>query len=209
MPLADPVANRAHIEQFLRCGMTDSLAWNPVDGRAGGPWYPVNQEKLVGLIYHHVRLTGDTDFLRVVVDDQTILDHVMAQALCCDDPTGGVIDYGPAGDHLELRREHRYHHVMPDLNARQYQQYEQAAELADWAGNRGPTWQRAADLETLREQLWNPELGWFDCPTPARLSPAGPIRCSNFSMAQCLIRSGSLPAQTPERRIVPLSPWSA
>jgi hypothetical protein len=170
LPLVDPAANRAHIIQALRSGMTRHLAWNPVDGRGGGPWYPVNQEKIVGLVYFQVRNGGDRAFLDEMVDGRSVLDHVLDHALCGDDLGRPVdlIDYGPANDHLELRRHIHYNHVMPDLNARRHQQYLWAAELSALAGKPRPDLlARAADLKRLiRERLWNPGLRWFDVITP-------------------------------------------
>jgi hypothetical protein len=166
MPLYDPAAHREHIKQFLKCDMTAHYAFNPVDGRAHGPWYMVNQEKIIGLIYHHVRITGDTAFLNEVVDGQTVLEHVLKSALFGDDVSKPVklIDYGPKGDHLELRRQYAYNHVVPDLNGRRYASYLHAARLAEIAGKPAPYLrERAAALKTLMKQrLWNPQTKWFD-----------------------------------------------
>ena len=43
LPLYDPVATKAHIKQFLQIDITKHFLFNPMDGKAGGPWYPVNQ----------------------------------------------------------------------------------------------------------------------------------------------------------------------
>ena len=174
MPLFDPAANAEHIKQFLKCDMTAHFAFNPVDGKAHGPWYMVNQEKIIALVYHHVRITGDTAFLDQVVDGKTILEHVLKNAVVLDDISKPVelIDYGPSGSHLELGKPGRngydapdaYNHVMPDLNGRRYANYLLAAQLADVARKPAPHLrERAAALKKLfKEKLWNPETQWFD-----------------------------------------------
>ena len=85
MPLYDPAAHPEHIKQFLKTDMTTHFAFNPIDGKAFGPWYMVNQEKIIGLIYYHVKNTGDMAFLDEVVDGKTILEHVINNAVVLDD----------------------------------------------------------------------------------------------------------------------------
>ncbi|HNQ89108.1 MAG TPA: hypothetical protein PKM73_10875 [Verrucomicrobiota bacterium] len=168
LPLWDPAAHREHIRQFLKCDMTAHFAFNPVDGKAHGPWYMVNQEKLIGLVHHHVRITGETGFLQERVAGRTIIDHVLESALHGDDLSKPValIDYGPSNSHLELRRQYRYHHTMPDLNGRRYANYLLAARLAEVAGRPASApllRERAAALKSLLSQkLWNPQTRWFD-----------------------------------------------
>ncbi len=166
LPLHDPRATREHIQQFLKTDMTRHFAFNPLTGEAFGPWYPVNQEKILGLIYYYVKLTGDLGFLGDVVDGKTILDHAIAQAMHRDDRSRPValIDYGPGNSHLELRRGYPYNHKMPDLNGRRYENYLMAARLAEAAGKPAPyLLQRAQNLKLLLKQtLWNPKTRWFD-----------------------------------------------
>jgi hypothetical protein len=168
LPLYDPAAHREHIRQFLKCDMTAHFAFNPVDGKAHGPWYMVNQEKIVGLVYHHVRITGDTAFLQETVDGRTVIDHVIENAVHGDDRSKPValVDYGPSNSHLELRRQYTYNHTMPDLNGRRYANYLLAARLAEVAGqsqSAPPLRQRAAALKPLlKQKLWNPQTKWFD-----------------------------------------------
>ena len=125
--------------------MTTHFAFKPMDGKAFGPWYMVNQEKIIGLIYYYVKNTGDMAFLNEVVDGKTVLEHVIANATCCDDPSKPValIDYGPSNSHLELRREYRYNHVMPDLNGRRYANYLRAAQSGRVGGQAGAATGRA------------------------------------------------------------------
>lgn len=166
LPLCDPAATRAHIKQFLRIDLGTHFAFNPLNGQGFGPWYMVNQEKIVGLIYYYVKNTGDTAFLRERVGGKTILEHVIAQATFRDDLAQPValLDYGPSNSHLELRRGYPYNHVMPDLNGRRYATCLRASELAEVAGQPAPVLrQRAEALKTvLKQQLWNPQTRWFD-----------------------------------------------
>ena len=166
MPLYDPAANREHIKQFLKCDMTAHFAFNPVDGKAHGPWYMVNQEKIIGLVYNHVKVTGDMAFLAEVVNGKTVLEHVLKNAVVLDDVSKPVklIDYGSSNSHLELRRQYAYNHVMPDLNGRRYANYLCAARLAELAGKPAPyLYPRAAALKPLlKQELWNSEARWFD-----------------------------------------------
>ena len=166
LPLVDPAATREHVKQFLKTDLTRHFAFNPLTGKAFGPWYMVNQEKIVGLVYHYVRTTGDAAFLGEVVDGRTILQHAIAHAMHGDDPARPValIDYGPSNSHLELRRGYPYNHVMPDLNGRRCATYQMAAQLAELAGKPAPQLvRRAEDLKKLvKEKMWNPRTRWFD-----------------------------------------------
>lgn len=170
MPLFDPAAHRQHILQFLREDMTRHLAFDPVSGKGLGPHYPINQEKIVGLVYYHVKNTGDAAFLGRDVNGKSVLEHAVAHACFRDDLSKGMelIDYGPANDHLELRRGYPYNHKMPDLNGRRYGQYLMAARLADVAGKPRPQLrQRAEELKkVLKAELWNARHKWFDFMTP-------------------------------------------
>ena len=166
LPLYDPDAARSHICQFLKTDMTKHFAFNPLNGEAFGPWYMVNQEKTIGLIYYYVKNTGDTAFLDKKVDGKTILEHALAHARFGDDASKPValIDYGSSNSHLELRRGYPYNHVMPDLNGRRYANFLMACRLAEVAGKPAPELRdRAEALKTLlKQRLWNPQTRWFD-----------------------------------------------
>jgi len=165
LPLYDPQAAREHIKQFLKTDITTHFAFMPITGEAFGPWYPVNQEKIIGLTYYYVKNTGDAAFLDESVAGKTVLEWVVTNAMLGDDLDKPVtlIDYGPSNSHLELRRGYPYNHVMPDLNGRRYANFLRAAELCDLAGK--PTSylkDRAKALKTLlKEQLWDAETKWF------------------------------------------------
>ncbi len=165
LPLDDPAAARAHILHYLKCDISTHFAFNPVNGAAFGPWYPVNQEKILGSIFHYVRLTGDTALLREQVNGRSVLEWVVHHATLLDDTAKPVamIDYGPSNSHLELRRGYPYNHVMPDLNGRRYQGYLWAQSLCELAGEPKP-WlgDRAARLKALlKRELWDARARWF------------------------------------------------
>lgn len=186
LPLYDPAAVRAHIRQFLSVDITHHFAWVPTTGEAFGPWYPVNQEKIIHLVYYYVLFTGDVAFLHETVAGRTVRDWLVYHATYRDNPALPValIDYGKGNNHLELRGTYRYDHHLPDLNARRYANYLKAYELAKLADGAGPRRQetasgltrdtprldevaealpaRAAALKPLlREQMWSPEQRWF------------------------------------------------
>jgi len=164
-PLLDPRAVREHIKQFLRIDMTKHFLFNPMDGAAGGPWYPVNQEKIILSVYHYVLHTGDVNFLREVIGGKSILDWVVYHAAFGEDfsKSAVLLDYGNGNNHLELRREYRYDNFMPDLNGRRYKSYKLAAELGKLAGvNLDYLNARAEPLkQLLKESLWSPRDKWF------------------------------------------------
>jgi len=163
-PLYDPAAAKSHVLQFLTIDITQHFSFNPMDGCALGPWYPANQEKIIGLIYYYVLHTGDVDFLQETVKSETVLDLVIANALQGDDISQPValIDYGPANDHLELRREYCYNHVIPDLNGRRYANYLLASQLCELTGRPAPYLQeRAEALKQLLPTLWEEQARWF------------------------------------------------
>jgi hypothetical protein len=166
LPLYDPTAAREHIKQFLKTDITAHFAFNPMTGAAFGPWYPVNQEKIIGLIYYYVKNSGDLAFLDERVIDKSVLEWVLLNAIFGGDPAKPVdlIDYGPSNSHLELRRGYPYNHVMPDLNGRRYASYMWASELAEAAGKPAPYLKERAEAlkAVLKERLWNPKLRWFD-----------------------------------------------
>jgi hypothetical protein len=165
LPMLDPAATKAHIKQFLACNLTEHFAFDPIGGEAFGPWYMVNQEKIIGLIYFYTLISGDTAFLHEKVDDKTIAEHAVAHSLAKDDPAQSValIDYGPSNSHLELRREYAYNHVMPDLNGRRYDNLVRAEAIARWAGTPQPELRtRAEELKAvLTRELWDADAKWF------------------------------------------------
>lgn len=165
LPLFDPAAARAHIKQFLKCDLLKHFYFSPITGAAGGVWYMINQEKIIGLTYYYVLLTGDLAFLEDTVDGRSIREHMVIQAMYGDDPGKPIalIDYGPSGSHLELRRKFTYNHLKPDLNARRYAGYLRAAALCDLAGKPAPFLRERAELlkPLLKQRLWDAQAQWF------------------------------------------------
>ncbi len=165
-PLYDAAAAKAHIKQFLSIDLTRQFLFDPITGAGDGPHYPVNQEKIIHLIYFYVLHTGDTAFLHEAVAGRSVAEWAVFHALYGDDPSKPValMDYGDGNHHLELRRHYRYDFIVPDLNARRYANYLLAARLSRMAGrNHDYLLDRAAALkELLREKLWNPHLAWYD-----------------------------------------------
>jgi hypothetical protein len=165
LPLLDPSACREHIKQFLRIDLTKHFLFRPVDGAAAGPWYPVNQEKIILAIYHYVLHSGDTDFLREVVNEKSILEWAVYHATFGDDFSRNAVllDYGDGNNHLELRRQYRYDNFLPDLNGRRYKSYKLVCELGNLAGvDLDYLNARTEPLKTLlKEKLWNDKAKWF------------------------------------------------
>lgn len=165
-PLVDPETNKKMIRAYLHIDLTSSYAVTPLDGSPTGPWYHINQEKIIGMIFFHVMNTGDTHFLDEMTDGRSILEWAIFHACVGDDLTKPValIDYGDAGkSHLELRREYIYKGVMPDLNARRYINYQRAYILSRLAGRPAEyLTERAEGLKALMKTLWDEKVGWYD-----------------------------------------------
>nr|MBQ4318542.1 hypothetical protein [Clostridia bacterium] len=165
-PLIDPETNKKMIKGFLHADLTTSYAITPLDGSPTGPWYHINQEKIINMIYFHVLHTGDTEFLHETVDGKTIAEWAEFHALVGDDTSKPqqLTDYGDRGNsHLELRRAYVYKGIMPDLNARRYHNYMRAYQLSCIAGKPDELLkERAEALKPLLCELWDDEAGWYD-----------------------------------------------
>jgi len=165
-PLVDPDALREHIKTFLGINLTRHFAFNPISGAGWGPWYYINQEKIVFLIYYYVQLTDDKKFLHEIVGDKSILEWIIYQALFGDhlEEKANLVDYGNGNHHLELRREYRYDNYLPDMNARRYPVYLAAEKLCDLAGYKTEIdfRDRAEKLKKLiHDELWSDEHQWW------------------------------------------------
>lgn len=163
--LYDPEATKEHIKAFLGIDLTEHFAFLPIKADAFGPWYYINQEKIIFHIYHYVCHTGDIEFLHEKVDGKAVIDHVLYQALVGDDLTKDavLVDYGDGNHHLELRHEYRYDHFLPDMNARRYAYYLAAWELCKLVGKETPDLPRRAEAlrKLVKEKMWNRKLRWF------------------------------------------------
>ena len=164
-PLYDPKASKEHIKQFLKIDLTSHYSFDPMTGRALGPFYPVNQEKIIFLVYYYVLHTGDVQFLEETVRGKTVLDWIIFHAMFGDDLSKPValIDYGDGNHHLELRGKYKYSNYVPDLNGRRYANYVLANELAKRAGeDHTYLLERAASLKALlKRTLWSPKHKWY------------------------------------------------
>ena len=49
-PLVAPEAIKDHLRVIMKLDLTDCYAFNPCDGGPVGPYYPINQEKMIFLI---------------------------------------------------------------------------------------------------------------------------------------------------------------
>jgi hypothetical protein len=173
LPLLDPKADREHIIQFLKSDCVDkNNAFYPMTGESYGAWYLVNHEKITGLTYDYVRLTGDIDFLNVMVKNgKTVLDLMIECAMFGDNIDKPVelinyAKYGSVNSHLELRRTDlgfEYSNVMPDANGRRYHTYYKVSELCKLAGKPQPYMMERADQlkRLLKKELWEPDIKFF------------------------------------------------
>ena len=50
-PLIDPETNKKMICAYLHADLCNHYAITPLDGSPTGPWYHINQEKIIGMIY--------------------------------------------------------------------------------------------------------------------------------------------------------------
>ena len=168
-PLYDPEGNKKQIRALLKNDLTTCYALNPVTAGSVGPWYQVNQEKIIQMVYYHVLFTGDKDFLFEKAGDKTILEWMRVHAYVCDDLSkdADLYDYGIGGrDHLELREYDGikpYDGIIPELNARRYMNYMLVYALTQCVGQ--PDEQlpiRAEQLKPKLKTLWNKDAGWYD-----------------------------------------------
>ena len=165
-PLYDAAGNREMLKAYLRNDLTTSYALNPVTSGKVGPWYQVNQEKIICMVYYHVLFTGDKAFLSEQAGERTVLEWMLYHAYVCDDLSKPVelYDYGEGGKaHLELRRQYVYNGIMPDLNARRYMNYKRVYELTCATGKPEPVLlERMDQLKVVLKSLWNEDIQWYD-----------------------------------------------
>lgn len=167
-PIYDEEGNKNQLKAFMRNDLTNSYAVNPVTGGPVGPWYMVNQEKIILMVYHHVLATGDKDFLHERVGERTVIEWMRYSAYVCDDVSKEVelYNYGVNGNvHLELSSWNNgpYNGIIPDLNARRYMNYMRVYELTKVAGTPDEELpKRAAALAEKMKTLWNEDARWYD-----------------------------------------------
>ena len=166
-PMLDPEAAKEHLRAFLRLDLTKCFAFEPMGLQPFGPYYPVNQEKVLLLAHAYVLETGDRAFLGEILDGRPVIARLVAEALAHDDVSkpAALVDYGYGNHHLELRREYRYDGVIPDMNLRRAICLHLADELCRMAGYdpKVDLRTRAEELKRLvRKELWDGSVGWFD-----------------------------------------------
>ncbi len=164
-PIYDKNGNKEILKAYLRNDLTKSYALNPATSGPVGPWYQVNQEKIILMVYYHVLFTGEKEFLNEKVGDKRVIEWMLYHAYVADDTEKEVAlyDYGVSGDdHLELRREYRYNGIMPDLNARRYMNYMRVYELTKVAGCPDERLKdRAKALKERLTTLWDEDKKWY------------------------------------------------
>lgn len=167
-PIYDSEGNKAQLRAYLRNDLSKSYALNPVTAGPVGPWYQVNQEKIILMVYYHVLFTGEKEFLFEKVGNKTVLEWMRFHAYICDDLSQEVslFDYGEGGNaHLEIQHwgNGPYNGIMPDLNARRYMNYMRVYALTKAAGCPDETLpRRAAALREKLQSLWNEDARWYD-----------------------------------------------
>lgn len=165
LPLFDAKATKAQIKAYFEIDIFKSYALLPVSGNANGPWYPVNQEKIVDMVYQYILTTGDVDFLNETVAGKTVIAWIEENAFFgCVNGTAELIDYGADGeDHLELRRGYPYQGIMPDLNARRYATFMKASELCKLCGRSDEQLLKCAEelKKLVRSELWDEDAKWM------------------------------------------------
>lgn len=164
--LLNPESARENIKVFLGLDLTKCFAFFPDDGSAFGPYYPINQEKILLLTHAYVLQTGDRGFLHEKFQGRRIIDHMIEQALMHDDLSqpAVLVNYGDGNHHLELRGKLRYDGTVPDLNLRRCVNYHLADQLCRLAGVQPPCSfiARAEALKKLIEQeLFDDSAQWF------------------------------------------------
>ena len=180
--LLSPRSAREHLLHLLTLDLCNCYAFNATDGAGIGPYYPINQEKVIFLAYYYVMQTHDINTLSDMVNGKSVIEHLVEQALMHDDISKKAVlaDYGNANHHLELRSPDfetnpasRYNGKMPDMNLRRIPLFHLVDQLCRLANYRPPVdlLQRAEDLKALvHKELFSAEDGWFRCPTAEGLS---------------------------------------
>lgn len=164
--MLNPTSARQHLKIFLKLDLANCYAFNPTDGAPFGPYYPVNQEKIILLTHAYVMQTGDVEFLNAQFNGRRIIDYIVEQALMHDelDKDAVLVDYGNGNHHLELRKEFRYDGIMPDLNLRRCVNFHLADKLCRLADVKPPVdlLKRAENLRNLiRKELFDKKIGWY------------------------------------------------
>ena len=170
--LLDPQAAKVHLKTYLGIDLATCYAFFPDDGLKEGPYYPVNQEKVLLLAYALCLNTKDTTFLHENVNGKKVIDLLIEAAVLHDDLSkeAHLVDYGDGNHHLELRGSLRYDGIVPDLNLRRCVNYHLCATLCRMAKVKPPFdfEKRAEDLKKQIEiKLFDEKHRWFKAVDPA------------------------------------------
>jgi len=165
LSISHPSWLKQHIVQILKTDLRHHYAYTPLDGTPVGPWYSYNQYSIIACAYHYVNNTGDISFLRQVVNDKTVYDHLIDNACFGDDLSIPVrlIDYGTNENLLEMKKTSEYEHYVPSPNAERCWSYRAVAELGKRLGEpNDQLTKRANELsELINKELWDSDISWL------------------------------------------------
>ncbi|APY11615.1 hypothetical protein BWZ22_10335 [Seonamhaeicola sp. S2-3] len=165
MPIYNRQAWKNQIIQGIKTDAKSHYAFTPITGEGIGPWYSYNQYSAIRTIYDYVLISGDRAFLSEKINNKTVIDYCIDQALFKDDITKhvGLVDYGSNHNLLELKKTDRYQHFVPSPNAERCWSYRAVDELCDWAKVPSLNLSSRANAlsKLLTEKLWSDEEQWF------------------------------------------------
>ena len=164
--MLDKKSAKEQLLVYLKADLVSGYAFYPDNGELFGPYYPVNQEKVLLLTHAYVTQTGDRNFLLEKCNGKTVIEILCEQAMMHDDfsKPAVLVDYGRGNHHLELRGKLRYNGIAPDLNLRRCINYRLADKLCSICGYTPPVdlVKRAEDLKAFVEQeLFDEDNNWF------------------------------------------------
>lgn len=165
MPIYNRQAWKNQIIQGIKTDAKSHYAFTPITGEGIGPWYSYNQYSAIRTIYDYVVISGDRAFLSEKINDKTVIDYCIEQALFKDDITKDValVDYGSNHNLLELKKTDRYQYFVPSPNAERCWSYRAVDELCNWATVSSLNLSLRADAlsKLISEELWSEDEQWF------------------------------------------------
>ncbi len=165
MPIYNPQAWKNQIIQGIKTDAKNHYAFTPITGEGIGPWYSYNQYSAIRTIYDYVLISGDRAFLSEKINNKSVIEYCIDQALFKDDITKDValIDYGSNHNLLELKKTDRYQYFVPSPNAERCWSYRTVDEICNWANVSSLNLSSRADAlsKLLTEKLWSEDEKWF------------------------------------------------
>ena len=165
MPIYNSQAWKNQIIQGIKTDAKNHYAFTPIIGEGIGPWYSYNQYSAIRAIYDYVLISGDRAFLSEKINNKTVIDYCIDQALFKDDIEKNValIDYGSNHNLLELKKTDRYQFFVPSPNAERCWSYRAVDELCKWAKVTSQNLSLHADslAKLITNKLWSEEEQWF------------------------------------------------